>query len=174
MVTLKLHQVNFAHVAIHTVVSEITMSYTRAAAVSKSNQCRNLQGEQYSFKGQWAPHHTVTDCVLFSCYLLIIEGQLPVTPCGFGSCGAAQFILQLCLLWGSDFLLFNSTKSFLIKKPSRGTSFRRVTWTVAASVAHICTGLYKGWLQTCINTDVAVIQISTQNILNYLNAFVSA
>lgn len=30
------------------------------------------------------------------------------------------------------------------------------------SVAPVCTGLHKGQLQTCINTDVAVTQISTQ------------
>jgi len=46
--------------------------------------------------------------------------------------------------------------------------------TVATSVAPISTGLHKGWLQTCINTDVTVIQISTQNLLKSLNAFVSA
>lgn len=120
MVALKLHQVNFACLAIDIVLSEITMSYTRAAAVSKSSQCRNLQGQQCSFK---EGRHLTSLCA-FSCYVLIIEGQLPVTPCGFGNCGAAQSILQLCLLWGSDILLFNSTKSFLIKKTFQSYEFQ--------------------------------------------------
>lgn len=110
---------------IHVVVGEIRTS-SRAVSVSKPSQCRSSEGSSRgSFKGQTGtlPHcHWLR---AFSCYLLVIEGQLPVTPCGFGGCGAALFILQLCLLWGSDILLFNSTKSFLIKKPSRGTSSRQ-------------------------------------------------
>lgn len=65
MIALKLHQVNFAHLAFHTVVREIMVS-CRAIAVSKPNQCRNSEGSSRgSFKGQRAPCLTVTGCVLF-------------------------------------------------------------------------------------------------------------
>lgn len=65
MIALKLHQVNFAHLAFHTVVREIMVS-SRAIAVSKPNQCRNSEGSSRgSFKGQRAPCLTVTGCVLF-------------------------------------------------------------------------------------------------------------
>lgn len=65
MIALKLHQVNFAHLAFHTVVREI-MASSGAIAVSKPNQCRNSEGSSRgSFKGQRAPCLTVTGCVLF-------------------------------------------------------------------------------------------------------------
>lgn len=65
MRALKLHQVNFAHLATHMVVGEIGTS-CRAIAVSMPKQCRSSEGSSRgSFKGQWAPCLTVTGCVLF-------------------------------------------------------------------------------------------------------------